>query len=121
MIAPSTDSADIGPLIAAGLPEDEVTAWLREMPEKTSDFAADRTKFSDFWQISKRLAGRLPQKPRRSEREQLACALLDKAARNARARFLRRHSEAVYDALTGSRSRFVRVEELVIRAAEIVP
>ena len=36
-------------------------------------------------------------------------------------RFLRRHGDAVYDALTVRRSRFVRVEDLVIRAAGVVP
>jgi thioesterase DpgC len=41
--------------------------------------------------------------------------------REARARFLRRHADAVYDALTVRRSRFVRVEDLVIRAAGVVP
>jgi thioesterase DpgC len=121
MTAPCTNSADADPLLAAGLPEDEVTAWLRESPSETTDFAAGRAKFSEFWQRSKRLSGRLPSKPRRSEREQVAWAALDKRARVERVRFLRRHGGAVYDALTGSRSRFVRVEELVIRAAELVP
>ena len=36
-------------------------------------------------------------------------------------RRLRRHGDAVYDALTVRRSRFVRVEDLVIRAAGVVP
>ncbi|TMJ29109.1 MAG: enoyl-CoA hydratase/isomerase family protein [Alphaproteobacteria bacterium] len=35
--------------------------------------------------------------------------------------FLRAHGETVYDQLTSSRSRFVRVEELVLRAADLVP
>ena len=36
-------------------------------------------------------------------------------------RFLRRHGDAVYDALTDRRSRFVRVEDLVTAAADVVP
>jgi thioesterase DpgC len=38
-------------------------------------------------------------------------------ARKARAAFLRDHADAVYDALTGNRSRFVRINELVTAAA----
>jgi thioesterase DpgC len=108
-------------LAAAGLPDDEVSSWLEEEPEATADFSADRQIFSDYWARSTRLLGRLPGKPARSEREQAAASLLQERARDARVRFLRRHGDAVYDALTQMRSRFVRVEELVIRAAGIVP
>ena len=119
MSAPKPNSAD--PLVAAGLPHDEVSAWLQQTPGEATDFVTDRAKFSDFWQTSKRLTGRLPPKPSRSEREQLAAGLVERRARDARLRFLRGHADAVYDALTSSRSRFVRVEELVVRAAELVP
>ena len=40
-------------------------------------------------------------------------------ARKSRASFLRRHADAVYDALTDNRSRFVRIGELVAEAAPI--
>jgi thioesterase DpgC len=46
--------------------------------------------------------------------------VLDRA-RAARVLFLQMHGEAVYDALTVRRSHFVRVEDLVIRAAGVVP
>jgi enoyl-CoA hydratase/carnithine racemase len=42
-------------------------------------------------------------------------------ARKARAAFLRDHADAVYDALTGNRSRFVRIKELVAAAAQQFP
>ena len=42
-------------------------------------------------------------------------------ARQSRARFLHRHADAVYDALTGDRSRFVRINELVEAAARQFP
>ncbi len=42
-------------------------------------------------------------------------------ARAARSRFLAAHAEAVYDRLTRNRSRFVRVEDLVVEAASAVP
>jgi (3,5-dihydroxyphenyl)acetyl-CoA 1,2-dioxygenase len=108
-------------LAAAGLPAADVDAWLRTEPGEATDFAPDREKFSAYWQISARLLGRLPQKPRRNAREDAAAALIQDKARDARLRFLRRHADTVYDAVTQQRSRFVRVEELVIRAADIVP
>jgi thioesterase DpgC len=108
-------------LVAAGLPGDEVRGWLQGQPGETTDISADRQKFSDYWAGSTRLLGRLPGKPRRSEREQAAAALLQDSARAARVKFLRRHGDAIYDALTTTRSRFVRVEELVIRAAGVMP
>jgi (3,5-dihydroxyphenyl)acetyl-CoA 1,2-dioxygenase len=108
-------------LAAAGLPAADVDAWLRTEPGEATDFAADRARFSAYWQISARLLGRLPQKPRRNAREDAAAALIQDKARDARLRFLRRHADTVYDAVTQQCSRFVRVEELVTRAADIVP
>ncbi len=121
MTAPPSASAELECLLAAGLAQDEGDGWLQRTPGETTEFVTDCSSFTDFWQASKRLLGRLPSKSSRSEREQLAAGLLDAHARAARVRFLRRHAPAVYDVLTASRSRFVRVEELVLRAAEVVP
>ena len=109
-------------LAAAGLPVDEARSFLREAPAAAAtDFSGDRTRFSDYWAKSARLRGRLPAKPRRSAREQAAASLIAERARDARMGFLRRHGDAVYDALTVRRSRFVRVEELALRAGALVP
>jgi len=108
-------------LAAAGLPAGEVKAWLQAEPGETTDFPADRERFSGYWRTSARLLGRLPQKARRNANEQAAARAIQDAARDARVRFLRHHGDAVYDALTVQRSRFVRVEELAIRAAGVVP
>jgi thioesterase DpgC len=108
-------------LAAAGLPGAGIREWLQAEPGETTDFPADRRKFSDYWQKASRLVGRLPPKPRRNEGEQAAAATVAERAREARLRFLRRHGDAVYDALTVRRSRFVRLEDLVVRAAGVVP
>jgi thioesterase DpgC len=108
-------------LAAAGLPAGDVKTWLAAEPGETTDFPADRETFSGYWQRSARLLGRLPPKPRRNASEHAAAALIQERARHTRVRFLRRHVDAVYDAVTARRSRFVRVEELVIRAADVVP
>ena len=99
----------------------EVRDWLQAEPAETTDFPADRRKFSSYWQRSSALLGRLPPKQRRSEQESAAARIVQERAREARVGFLRGHGEAVYDALTVRRSRFVRVEELVTRAAGVVP
>src|SRR6516225_5753924 len=85
-------------LAAAGLPAGEVKAWLQAEPGETTDFPADRERFSEYWRASARLLGRLPLKPRRNASEHAAVQAIQDAARNARVRFLRRHVDAVYDA-----------------------
>jgi thioesterase DpgC len=108
-------------LTAAGLAAGDVREWQQAEPGETSDFPSDRDKFSSYWSRTARLLNQLPRKARRNERERSAAALLEERARAVRVRFLRRHGDAVYDALTAQRSRFVRVENLVTRAADLVP
>jgi (3,5-dihydroxyphenyl)acetyl-CoA 1,2-dioxygenase len=115
------DTTAAARLTAAGLPAKEARDWLQAEPGETTDFPADRRKFSAYWQRCSRLIGRLPAKPRRNDAEREAAALIQERGRETRARFLRRHGDAVYDALTVRRSRFVRVEDLVTRAAGVVP
>jgi len=108
-------------LAAAGLPAADIESWLGAEPREITDFSADCATFSDYWRRSAQLLGPLPDKPRRNASEHAAAALIQDRSREARARFLRRHADAVYDAATARRSRFMRVEELVIRAADVVP
>ena len=121
MPARETDPVAVECLVTAGLPAKDVRDWLQAEPGETTDFPADRRKFSAYWQKGSRLLGRLPPKPQRNEGEGAAARTIQDRAREARAQFLRRHGDAVYDALTVRRSRFVRVEDLVIRAAGVVP
>jgi (3,5-dihydroxyphenyl)acetyl-CoA 1,2-dioxygenase len=108
-------------LTAAGLPRDFVTAWNDAVPGHPSDFSADCRTFSGFWRQSARLIERLPPAARRGQVEQEAVAVIVETARRARTSFLRAHVEAVYDRLTDGLSRHVRVEHLVLAAAEVVP
>jgi thioesterase DpgC len=109
------------PFTPAGLAGDEVLAWLEAEPGATSDYASDCARFSAYWQISARLIARLPPRARRNEHEQAAAGAIYDAARVTRSRFLARHCDTVYDALTKGRSLFVRVEHLVMEAARAVP
>jgi thioesterase DpgC len=121
MTARASDATAVERLAAAGLPGAGIREWLQAEPGETTDFPADRRRFSNYWQKASRLVGQLPAKPRRNEVEQAAAATVAERAREARVRFLRRHGDAVYDALTVRRSRFVRLEDLVSRAAGVVP
>ena len=108
-------------LVAAGLPIDAVTKWNSAVPEGTTDFSSDRQKYSDFWFKSAALTERLPDARRCNESEQAAAAAIRETARQARTEFLRGHVETIYDILTDRRARPVRVQHLVVAAADVVP
>jgi len=86
-----------------------------------SDFASDRGAYAGYWAAGIRLLAALPRKPARSGAEQAAAALILSMSRDARDRFLTVHAPALYDELTAGRTRFVRLEELVLLAADAIP
>ena len=108
-------------LMGPGLNDDQVNAWTRAEPAATGEFAADCRTFGAYWQISTALLDRLPRKAQRNDRENAAAGIIQEAARTWRTRFLRDHVDDVYDRLTQKRTRFVRVEHLVMQAADAVP
>jgi thioesterase DpgC len=108
-------------LTAAGLSPDAVSAWNDAAPKLTGAYPQDRHRFSAYWLRSAHLLSLLPPADRRTEREQAAGARIVEAARRTRTQFLRDHVEDLYNALTADRNRHIRVEELVIAAADAVP
>ncbi len=108
-------------LKTAGLGGSDVDEWVRAEPGVTSEFAADSRRFSAYWRQSAALLARLPPGGQRSDREREAQRTIAETAREARVRFLSRHGEAVYDALTEGCSRFVRLERLIAEAPRLVP
>jgi thioesterase DpgC len=108
-------------LTAAGLPSDDIGRWLQGEPKGITNFPADRESFSNFWRLSADLLRRLPLKAHRDEREHTAAHIIVEKARAARVRFLASYCDVIYDALTAQRSRFVRIEDLVLKAASLVP
>src|SRR6185295_2064452 len=107
-------------LVAAGLAESDVKFWLDTQPGNTTDYTRDCQTFSEYWRTTTRLLGQLPAADRRTDLERTVARTILETARGSRVRFLRAHVDAVYDALTGGRSRFVRIEELVTRVGEVV-
>jgi (3,5-dihydroxyphenyl)acetyl-CoA 1,2-dioxygenase len=107
--------------VAAGLASDDAKSWQKIEPGEATDFGTDCRNFSNFWMQSARLLGRLPKPAAQQNNEKNAARLIQETARAARVRFLHLHADAVYNVLTSNRSRFVRVEELVVAAAERLP
>lgn len=90
-------------------------------PALTGDFAHDCDSHAAFWRACDEARLRLPEKPKRNADEAQACAQIFAAERGAREVFLARHIEAVYDALTSRKTKFVRAEKLVSDAAVRFP
>jgi len=92
-----------------------------DAPRDTAGFAEDRERYSRYWESAAARLAKLPPKPSRGAEEAREAGKILREAREARSRFLAAHAGAVYDRLTGNRSRFVRVEDLVYDAAAVVP
>src|SRR5262249_21191323 len=94
---------------------------LMDAPRDTGDFARDCERYSRYWESAAARLAKLPQKPSRRQDEAREAEAILHEARELRGPFLAAHASAVYDRLTGNRSRFVRVEDLVYNAAALVP
>jgi thioesterase DpgC len=92
-----------------------------DAPRDTTDYASDCSRYSRYWTSAAARLAKLPPKPARSAEEARNAEDIKREAREARGRFLAAHAGAVYDRITQNRSRFVRVEDLVYDAAEVVP
>jgi len=107
-------------LRTAGLDETAVVDWIAAWPDGQS-FDDQPRGYPEFWQLSDSLVRRLPPKPKRNQAEAAAAQLILGAAREQRERFLSLNAEVLYDKLTGNRSQFIRLEDLVFAAAAAVP
>jgi (3,5-dihydroxyphenyl)acetyl-CoA 1,2-dioxygenase len=105
----------------AGLPTAALQTWQAAEPDSTGDFASDCRRYTAFWQLSRELLGCLPTKPARNEEQARVAETIQQKARAARQRFLAQHAASVYETLTQNYSRFLRVETLVLAAADAFP
>jgi thioesterase DpgC len=115
-------------LAAAGLAADDVQRWIAARPAfpgdgatVDDDFAIDRQTAVRYWALGEALLHRLPTKPKRSANEAVAADAILAALRDARTRFMRSWAAYVYQELTDALKTYVRVEDLVYRAAEQFP
>jgi len=105
----------------AGLAANDVNSWIGALPTLRGDFAYDSAVCSAFWDLGKRLRGQLPKKSARNPNETTANEYIHQMERQLRESFLDAHIEKLYDKLTNCSSKFLRVEQLVIEAAQIIP
>ena len=105
----------------AGLPTAAFQTWRTAEPDSTGDFASDCRRYMAYWGLSRELLGCLPAKPARNEEQARAAESIQLKARASRELFLQQHAAAVYGALTQNYSKFLRVEALVLAAADAFP
>jgi thioesterase DpgC len=105
----------------AGLPREDVAAWLASDGALDGDHRRAAETFSRQWQLGGALLDRLPAKPMRSPVQTAAAAAIVERDRAAREKFLGAHAHALYRRLTDDFAKFVRVEQLVRDAAVAVP
>ncbi|MEA2830591.1 MAG: hypothetical protein QOF22_1339, partial [Bradyrhizobium sp.] len=105
----------------AGLPTAALQTWQTAEPDSTGDFTSDCRRYTAYWRLARELLGCLPAKPARNEAQATAAEEIQRKAQASRQRFLQQHAAAVYAALTQDYSRFLRVEALVLAAADAFP
>jgi (3,5-dihydroxyphenyl)acetyl-CoA 1,2-dioxygenase len=108
-------------LLAAGFSEECAADWARARPQIQGDYEVDSPAFAQFFGLSKDLLRQLPAKPGRGQEEAGAAELIVVAAREARECFLSVHVQAVYSRLTSHYQKLIRLEDLVLDAARLVP
>jgi (3,5-dihydroxyphenyl)acetyl-CoA 1,2-dioxygenase len=115
-------------LESAGLPRGEVEYFARLDPNFAGAAAvsaealrADGVAASRFFRAGQALIDRLPPRAQRSATEQAVAETLRGHLRATRIRFLRSYAAELYAELTDHLRKFVRVEDLVLLAADRVP
>ena len=110
-----------GILEAVGLPEEKVAAWRAAAPALTGAFDPDTAAAVEYLSLGEALLRRLPERPRRDQREQAAAEAVAAELSGERQRFLSIHVERVYAELTDEFATPLRDEQLVYAAAERFP
>jgi thioesterase DpgC len=90
-------------------------------PAVSGDFAVDRAAFEKYWAQGSRLLSQLPPPSQRQDADRAVARTILEQARPSRVKFLRQHVDAVYDELTSKRTRFDRLGDLVLAAAQKFP
>jgi (3,5-dihydroxyphenyl)acetyl-CoA 1,2-dioxygenase len=100
---------------------DAVASWSNKRPELTGQFQHDADAHSKFWLKGYDLLAALPEKPKRNPEQSRAAETILRNGRENREAFMGRHADAVYRALTKDMSAFLRAEDLVYQAANLIP
>ncbi|HEX6344779.1 (3,5-dihydroxyphenyl)acetyl-CoA 1,2-dioxygenase DpgC [Umezawaea sp.] len=99
----------------------DVERWVAGSPSPTGDPATDAAALRRHLDRGEELLAALGPAPDRSPDQRRVADAVHRASRWSRAGFLRANATAVYDELTDHRTLHLRLDELVARAAELVP
>jgi (3,5-dihydroxyphenyl)acetyl-CoA 1,2-dioxygenase len=105
----------------AGLSAAEAADWAASAPGPGGSLDAAAEAVSAFLARGQGLIHRLHGPARRTAAERAAAAAMAGIMDGARERFLRSHAAALYDAVTGGRTRSLRIEALLGEVAARVP
>ena len=105
----------------AGLPQKPGATWLNTRLKLSRDFRRDAAAAAKYWRAGADFLSKLPKKPKRNAAQQAAADTILSNCRGSREMFLARHADAIYRKLTKNLGSFVRVDELVLDAAKLVP
>ena len=119
--SPPTPAIPADVLDRAGLSAAEAADWAASAPGPDGSFGAAAEAVSAFLARGQGLIHRLPGPARRTAAERAAAAAIAGNMDGARERFLRSHAAALYDAVTGGRTRSVRLGPLLREVAARVP
>lgn len=100
---------------------ERVRRWSTTAPALTGEFAADSARVTRFLSKGAELLSALPPKPDRSHEGQVTAEQIHSASRSVRSAFMASHCPAVYDDLTDTGQRFIRLAALMDLAAERYP
>jgi (3,5-dihydroxyphenyl)acetyl-CoA 1,2-dioxygenase len=106
---------------AAGLSAADVANWAESAPSPESGFDAATAATGGFLTRGGDLLGALPEPSARSESERAAAEAIADALNGARDDFLAAHATELYERITDGYRTPVRLEQLVLQAAALVP
>ena len=117
-----------GRLLRAGLAEDAVQSFLRDLESARTQLAAAAAslpnasaRLGEVCRRARALLSSLPAKSRRNVEEKAAGHALVHLLADAVWRFFRAYRKPIYDTLTAGQTRALRLEELACAGAELLP
>jgi thioesterase DpgC len=114
-------AAEVALLTAAGISPQNAKSWLGSAPKIRNSFTTDSAACQKFWRAGAKLRAQLPARAKCNAAQARAVEAINARGRNLRDQFLSAHAETLYAKLTNNRKTFVRVEQLVLDGAKLVP
>lgn len=108
-------------LTSMGFGVNDILQLSQDQLAITGDFIVDSKATSFYLLHALGMMAKLPTKAKRSTTQQIAANILLELSREHRENFLKIHVQTLYEKITSHCEQFVRAEQLVLAAAQIVP